>query len=183
MIVWRHLFWALSDAMCGMPDDFKGAKVPNGNAGHVYRVLMTMAYPRAKELIENMVASGLIYLNSHATDFNVPELRGYLDKYLRGSYGHNAEDRVKTMRLLWDAIGTEFGGRHELYERNYSGNNENIRIEALWSAQGSGLDKQLMDFAQLCMDEYDINGWTVADLINPHDVNLFMKKSTDDTDK
>ena len=95
----------------------------------------------------------------------MPELRGYLDKYLRGSYGHNAEDRVKTMRLLWDAIGTEFGGRHELYERNYSGNNENIRIEALWSAQGSGLDKQLMDFAQQCMDEYDINGWTVADLI------------------
>ena len=86
------------------------------------------------------------------------------------------------MRLLWDAIGTEFGGRHELYERNYSGNNENIRIEALWSAQGSGLDKQLMDFAQQCMDEYDINGWTVADLVNPHDVNLFMKKSADAAD-
>ena len=182
MIVWRHLFWALSDAMCGMPDDFKGVKVPNGHAGHVYRVLMTMAYPRAKELIENMVASGLIYLNSHASDFNVPELKGYLDKYLRGSYGHDAEDRVKTMRLLWDAIGTEFGGRHELYERNYSGNNENIRIEALWNAQGTGLDKQLKDFAQQCMDEYDVNGWTVGDLVNPYDVNLFMNKSAQDSD-
>ena len=31
------------------------------------------------------------------------------------------------MKLLWDAIGTEFGGRHELYERNYAGNHENIR--------------------------------------------------------
>ncbi len=182
MIVLRHLFWALSDAMCGMPDDFKGAKVPNGHAGQVYRVLMTMAYPRAKELIENMVASGLIYLNSHATDFNVPELKVYLDKYLRGSYGHDAEDRVKTMRLLWDAIGTEFGGRHELYERNYSGNNENIRIDALISAQASGLEQELKDFAQQCMDEYDINGWTVGDLVNPHDVNLFMKKPEDATD-
>ena len=176
MIVWRHLFWALSDAMCGMPDDFKGAKVPNGNAGQVYRVLMTMAYPRAKELIENIVASGLIYLNSHAVDFKVPELKGYLDKYLRGSYGHDAEDRVKTMRLLWDAIGTEFGGRHELYERNYGGNHENIRMEALWSATGSGLADELKGFAQQCMDEYDLNGWTVSDLINPHDVNLFMNK-------
>ena len=25
------------------------------------------------------------------------------------------------MQLLWDAIGSEFGGRHELYEINYSG--------------------------------------------------------------
>ncbi len=33
------------------------------------------------------------------------------------------------MKLLWDAIGTEFGGRHELYERNYAGNHEDIRIQ------------------------------------------------------
>ena len=32
------------------------------------------------------------------------------------------------MKLLWDAIGTEFGGRHELYEMNYAGNHEDIRI-------------------------------------------------------
>ena len=33
------------------------------------------------------------------------------------------------------------------------------------------------------MDEYDINGWTVGDLVNPYDVNLFMKKSTQDADE
>ncbi len=40
------------------------------------------------------------------------------------------------MKLLWDAIGTEFGGRHELYERNYAGNHENIRMEVLFAAKG-----------------------------------------------
>jgi 4-hydroxyphenylacetate 3-monooxygenase len=135
-----------------------------------------MAYPRLKELVENAVASGLIYLNSHAVDFKVPELRGYIDKYLRGSYGHDAEDRVKTMRLLWDSIGTEFAGRHELYERNYAGNHENIRLENLWIGQARGLDKELMAFAERCMGEYDVDGWTVADLINPTDVSLFMGK-------
>jgi len=25
---------------------------------------------------------------------------------------------VKLMKLLWDAVGSEFGGRHELYEIN-----------------------------------------------------------------
>ena len=39
------------------------------------------------------------------------------------------------MKLLWDAIGTEFGGRHELYECNYSGNHEDIRIHALLNAK------------------------------------------------
>jgi aromatic ring hydroxylase len=41
------------------------------------------------------------------------------------------------MKLLWDAIGTEFGGRHELYERNYAGNHELIRMSALMNAKGN----------------------------------------------
>jgi len=39
---------------------------------------------------------------------------------LRGSNGIDYKDRIKIMKLLWDAIGTEFGARHELYEMNYS---------------------------------------------------------------
>ena len=42
------------------------------------------------------------------------------------------------MKLLWDAIGTEFGGRHELYEIDYAGNHEDIRIQALFNARSSG---------------------------------------------
>src|SRR3954469_18654090 len=39
----------------------------------------------------------------------------YLDKYVRGSNGYDAVNRVKVMKLLWEAIGSEFGSRHELY--------------------------------------------------------------------
>ena len=74
-----------------------------------------------KYLIEQIVASGLIYLNSHARDFKNPEIRPYLDRYLRGSNGYKAEERVKLLKLLWDTLATEFGGRHELYEINYGG--------------------------------------------------------------
>ena len=87
------------------------------------------AYPRVKEIAEQTISSGLIYLNSHAIDFKTPELRPYLEKYLRGSNGYDALERVKLLKILWDAVGTEFGGRHELYERNYAGNYENIRLE------------------------------------------------------
>ena len=114
-----------------------GTVLPNPASAAAYRVFATIAYPRIKEIIENTVASGLIYLNSHAVDFQTPALRPYLDKYLRGSSA-SAVDRVKLMKLLWDAIGTEFGGRHELYERNYAGSNDMIRIQTLEAAMTDG---------------------------------------------
>jgi flavin reductase (DIM6/NTAB) family NADH-FMN oxidoreductase RutF len=61
---------------------------------------------------------------------------------MRGSFGMEAEDRIKLMKLMWDAIGTEFGSRHELYERNYAGSHETIRFEPLFLAQASGLADQ-----------------------------------------
>jgi 4-hydroxyphenylacetate 3-monooxygenase len=95
---------------------------------------------------------------------------------VRGSNGYSAVDRVKLMKLMWDAIGTEFGGRHELYERNYFGNHESIRFETLLVADVTGAAKRYKGFAEQCMAEYDIDGWTVPDLINPSDVSAIMKK-------
>ena len=50
----------------------------------------------------------------------------------------SAVERVKLMKLLWDAIGTEFGGRHEFYEVNWSGSHEEIRRFAILGANASG---------------------------------------------
>lgn len=47
-----------------------------------------------------------------------PEIEKYLAKYVRGSNGMDFEERIKIFKLMWDAIGSEFGGRHELYEIN-----------------------------------------------------------------
>jgi aromatic ring hydroxylase len=92
-----------------------------------------------------------------------------------GSNGYSAVDRVKLMKLMWDAIGTEFGSRHELYERNYFGNHESIRFETLMAADLTGQSAKYKGFAEQCMAEYDLDGWTVPDLINPDDVNIVMK--------
>ena len=32
-------------------------------------------------------------------------------------------------------------------------------------------------FAEQCMAEYDLNGWTVPDLINPDDISVVMGKA------
>ena len=56
-----------------------GFVLPNAEAGAAYHVLGPDAYVQVKHQIEKTVASSLIYLNSHARDFKVPELRKYLD--------------------------------------------------------------------------------------------------------
>lgn len=173
-IAWRNVFWGLSDSMCRDVQPWNdGAVLPNIHTIMGYRMVMTVAYPRIKQIIEEIIASGLIYQPSTGHDFTVPEIAHYLEKYVRGSYGIEAMDRIKLMKLLWDAIGTEFGGRHELYERNYAGSHETIRFEPLLVAQESGLAKEMLEFVESCMAEYDIEGWTVSDLINPSDINFF----------
>jgi 4-hydroxyphenylacetate 3-monooxygenase len=178
VLAWRNLFWALTDAMARTPTEWVGgALLPNLDYGLAYRWFMMVGYPRVREIIEQDVASGLIYINSHAVDFKTPELRPYLDRFVRGSNGYDAVARVKTMKALWDSIGSEFGARHELYERNYSGNHENVRAELLFSAQASGQIDQYKGFAEQCLAEYDLDGWTVPDLVNPDDVSVIIRAS------
>jgi aromatic ring hydroxylase len=159
------MLWALSDAAARNPVDWvNGAVLPNSDYGMAYRWFMQIGYPRIKEIVQQDVASGLIYLNSSAEDFANPQIRPYLDRFLRGSKGTTAEQRVKLMKLLWDAVGTEFGGRHELYERNYAGSHESVRIELLHAQTASGQLDGYKAFVDQCLDEYDLSGWTVPDL-------------------
>jgi 4-hydroxyphenylacetate 3-monooxygenase len=160
VIAWRNLFWAISDAMAGAPVPWvEDTVLPNAQSGSAYRVFAGDAYGRIKEIVEKIVASALIYLPSSAKDFQNPDIDKYLAKYVRGSNGIGYRERIKIMKLLWDAIGTEFGGRHELYEMNYAGNHEDIRIQALWNARGSGTFDAMVALADDCLADYDEDGW------------------------
>ncbi len=173
VLAWRNMFWGLTDAMARATTPWTDQYVsPNLDYGLSYRVAANMIYPKLREIVQNVLASALIYLPSHALDFKSPEVSKYLDQFARGSNGYSAVERVKLMKLMWDAMSTEFGGRHELYERNYFGNYESIRFETLMAADGSGQTAKYKGFAEQCMAEYDLDGWTVPDLINPDDINV-----------
>jgi 4-hydroxyphenylacetate 3-monooxygenase len=174
VIAWRNLFWAISDAMAMNPVPWVGDTVlPNAQSGASYRVFAGDAYGRIKEIVQKIVASALIYLPSSVLDFENPDIDKYLAKYVRGSHGIGYRERIKVMKLLWDAVGTEFGGRHELYEMNYAGNHEDIRIQAMWNARGSGALDRMIALADACMADYDERGWTGTTWVNPDDVSSF----------
>ncbi|MBS2137635.1 Pyoverdin chromophore biosynthetic protein pvcC, partial [Escherichia coli] len=176
VVAWRNTFWALSDSMCSEATPWvNGAYLPDHAALQTYRVLAPMAYAKIKNIIERNVTSGLIYLPSSARDLNNPQIDQYLAKYVRGSNGMDHVQRIKILKLMWDAIGSEFGGRHELYEINYSGSQDEIRLQCLRQAQSSGNMDKMMAMVDRCLSEYDQNGWTVPHLHNNDDINMLDK--------
>jgi 4-hydroxyphenylacetate 3-monooxygenase len=167
VIAWRDLFWSLSEAQARFPETGPGGSlVPNAAAGRAYRAFAPRAWSRIRELVQDLVASGLIVMPSGAADFANPEIRPMIDRYYAGSNGYDPEQKIKLMKLLWDAIGTEYAGRHELYERNYAGNRESTTMDAYMTAFRNGNADSFKQFAESCMDEYDLDGWTADDLIN-----------------
>lgn len=160
-LAWRHAIHAFADSMVERAIPWKNDFVtPNPESATAYRVLAATASSHIKTLIESHVGSALINLNSHVDDFANPQLRPYLDKYLRGSHGTSAEQRVKLMKLLWDSIGSEFANRHQLYERLSVGSPEQCRVDAFAMAQDSGLAERLEGITERCMSDYDRTGWT-----------------------
>ncbi|MGW4475124.1 4-hydroxyphenylacetate 3-hydroxylase N-terminal domain-containing protein [Nonomuraea sp. NPDC004354] len=167
-MVWRHLMWALSDAMIqGCRPWNEGYVQPSEEYALAYRVLAPIAYGKVRELVLHTAGSGLIYLNSGVADFHNEEVRPYLDQYLRGSHGHTAENRVKVMKLLWDAVGSEFAGRQELYERSYAGNAEENRVQVLRKGKAAGVAGDMLDLVDVCLSEYDLTGWITPRLAGP----------------
>jgi len=43
---------------------------------------------------------------------------------------------------------------------------------------GNGNAAKFKGFAEACMAEYDLNGWTAPDLINPNDLSMHRKTKT-----
>ncbi|MCD1159976.1 4-hydroxyphenylacetate 3-hydroxylase family protein [Peribacillus frigoritolerans] len=173
VLAYRNMFWAISTAMATDPmEGPNGTVLPNSTYATAYRVFAPMVWPKVKQIFEQVVAGNLIQLPSSSKDFLNPEVRPYLDKYYKGSGGVSAVERVKLMKLIWDSIGTEFGGRNELYEINYAGNHENIRLETMKMADLNGQSDKFKAFVDLAMDDYDLHGWTNDKWINEdEDIN------------
>ncbi|WP_156289828.1 4-hydroxyphenylacetate 3-hydroxylase N-terminal domain-containing protein [Oceanobacillus salinisoli] len=177
VIAWRNMLWALSDSMAMNPDQGPNdTLIPNMDSSLSYRVFAAEGWSKVKNIIHNVVAGNLIVQPSSALDFKNPELKPLLDRLYRGSNDITAHDKVKLIKLLWEVVGSEYAGRHELYERNYTGNHENIRLENLLIAQATGKADDFVSFAEQCMADYDIDGWVNDTWVNPEDVSYIIRQ-------
>jgi 4-hydroxyphenylacetate 3-monooxygenase len=72
------------------------------------------------EIVRKLTGSAMTMLPSSVEDFDNPDVARDMEKYLR-SANADAKSRMALMRLAWDFIGTEFGSRHQQYEKFYGG--------------------------------------------------------------
>ncbi|MFD8494760.1 4-hydroxyphenylacetate 3-hydroxylase family protein [Amycolatopsis sp. NPDC059657] len=167
LIGMRDLVWALSTAMACDPEPATGGTVvPKLEHASAMRMYNAQVWDRVHELFETTLGGAPLVVPSSVRDLANPELRGLIDRFYRGAES-SAHDRIKLFKLVWDAIGTEFGARHELYERNYSGNGEQIRLDSLKWATRRGSLARYEGLVQDCLDDYDTGGWRRGPWVGP----------------
>ena len=111
---------ALVIAMETKGEDFHGPWVPDRALLCAAQVVAQTTYPEFIDAIRGLAGGGLIMVPSSARDFDGGEIE-HLINAARRSPVTDSEGRVKLMKLVWDAVGSEFGSRHLQYEMFYSG--------------------------------------------------------------
>jgi 4-hydroxyphenylacetate 3-monooxygenase len=94
--------------------------VPDAHTLYSAQVLTQQLYGKVVTSIRDLAGGGVIMLPSSLHDFGDPYLRGIIEKTQK-SPAATSEERVKFFKLVWDAIGSEFGSRHTQYEMFYAG--------------------------------------------------------------
>jgi 4-hydroxyphenylacetate 3-monooxygenase len=93
---------------------------PSRTAYYAANAMQSEFNGRMLEIIREMAGAAFITLPSSAADFDNPEMAADIERYMR-SGSADAKTRVKLMRLIWDFLGSEFGSRHQQYEKFYGG--------------------------------------------------------------
>ena len=160
LIGWRNMIWAVTSALCHETQEGPGGSVvPALEYAVLIRLFGTQAFPKAREIFTELLGGAPLVVPSSNEDLLSEELRPLIDRFYRGSTG-DAHDRIKLFKLIWDAVGSEFGSRHAWYEVNYAGNQEQMRLDVLRFAHSRGLASQFDALVESCLADYDLDGWT-----------------------
>lgn len=100
--------------------DENGVLWPSRTALYSVMALQSELNSRMIEIIRELSGAGMITLPSSLNDFSNPETAEDIQKYYRSATA-SAKERVALMRMAWDFIGSEFGNRHQQYEKFYGG--------------------------------------------------------------
>ena len=100
----------------------QGYYVPNASMMYAAQVQTQALYPRLIDGIRSLAGGSLIMLPSSAADLDNPDIAPLIERtQVSAREGEGAAERMALMKLAWDAVGSEFAGRHTQYEMFYAG--------------------------------------------------------------
>jgi 4-hydroxyphenylacetate 3-monooxygenase len=94
--------------------------VPNKHMLYSAQVYTQEIYANFVNTIRELAGGSLIMLPSSNCDFSNETIASVIEK-TQVSQGMTATERVKFLKLAWDALGSEFASRHQQYEAFYAG--------------------------------------------------------------
>jgi 4-hydroxyphenylacetate 3-monooxygenase len=124
--------------------------VPNKHMMYAAQVVTQELYPQIVHTLRDLAGGGMIMLPSSAADYANPEVARIL-RTVQQSPAATPDERVKFMKLAWDAVGSEFASRHLQYEMFYAGAQFVTRGHSWrtydWAAAKGMVDQLLASYA------------------------------------
>ncbi|MDC9587961.1 4-hydroxyphenylacetate 3-hydroxylase N-terminal domain-containing protein [Xenorhabdus sp. XENO-10] len=110
----------LLNSVLHCPKVYNGFYLPDKTLLCTYRVISQSIYPNILETIRKLAGGGILMLPSGEVDLENNEILEIIEKTQYSSIVSPVE-RVRLMRLVWDAVGSECASRHHQYELFYVG--------------------------------------------------------------
>jgi aromatic ring hydroxylase len=160
LLALRHLVWGMTTAMVLDPEPGPGGSVvPKLEYAAAMRAFGPETWDTVRSTFESFLGGSPIVIPSSVADLRNEELQPLIERFYRGS-DRTAVERIKLFKLIWDAVGSEFGGRHGFYERNYAGNYDQIRLDVVNFSRARGTLSAADALVERCLSDYDPDGWT-----------------------
>jgi 4-hydroxyphenylacetate 3-monooxygenase len=124
--------------------------IPNAQMLYGAQVLTQQLYPEFIRTIRELGGGALIMLPSSSADLESSITRELVTRIQRSPVSTPIE-RIKLMKLAWDALGSEFASRHVQYEMFYAGAPMVTRNHAFrtfdWNAATSLVDNLMSTYS------------------------------------
>lgn len=111
---------ALHAAQFTAAADDQGLYRPGAQSLYAAMGLQAELHPRVIGILRELVGGGVLQVPSSVAELVNTGTAEDMERYV-SSPGVSSVERVKLFKLAWDAIGSEFAGRHQSYELFYSG--------------------------------------------------------------
>jgi len=130
------------------PDRF-GVMRPKDSLLYASQVFQQAMYPALLQQLRGLLGGSLIQLPSSVGELRSAEAAADMERYVRWPKASGRE-RIKLLKLLWDALGSEFGSRHLQYEMFYAGEPSSIQGREFrtfdWVAAEASVDRCLAGY-------------------------------------
>ena len=136
--------------------------VPDRHSVYAAQTLTQELYPEMITTLRELAGGALVMLPSSAADFADPKLARILESVQASADGRSDRERVKLLKLAWDAVGSEFAGRHVQYEMFYAGAPFVTRGHSFRTYDWAGAERLVATIAE----RYDLAG-SIRELAEP----------------